>query len=95
MITQTENIQKRADFLKEEIGNQVGLELEKILGLIKAMTAKAFEIDGKKDDTGLYHAAYLAEDLLTEVTRNSFKKSLNYALDDLVSCAKYELDKSA
>lgn len=87
MITQKESMQKRADFLKEEISNKVGLELEMILGLVKAMTAKAFEIDGKKDDTGLYHAAYLAEDLLTKVTRNTLKSSINSALDQMVVLA--------
>lgn len=95
MIHEIDDIQKHADFLKEEISHTIGLKLEKILGLVKAMNAKAFEIDGENDDTGLYHASYLAEDLLREVTRNSLKNSINYALDSLVQRAKYQLDKSA
>lgn len=87
MITQKELIQKRADFFKEVINDQIGLELEKILGLVKAMGAKAFEIDGKNDDTGLYHAAYLAEDLLTKLTRKTLKASINLALDQMVALA--------
>jgi hypothetical protein len=87
MITQKERIQIRADFLKEEIKDGIGLDLEMILGLVKAMAAKAYEIDGKNDDTGLYHAAYLAENLLTTVARSTLKTSFNSAIDQIVALA--------
>lgn len=90
MIPQDVRIQNVVRFWKDELSREVKRDLRLTLGLLKSMVANAYELDGENDDSGLYHAAILAEERVTDL-HQKLEGMIATALDDVVLA----LDKPA
>ena len=84
MIPQDVRIQNVVRFWKHELSRQLQHDLRLTLGLVKGMVAKSYELDGEKDDTGLYHAALLAEERIYDL-HEKISGMIGQSFDDVVA----------
>lgn len=84
MIPQDVRIQNLVRFWKDELSRQLQHDLRLTLGLVKGMVAKSYELDGEKDDTGLYHAALLAEERIHDL-HEKLSGMIGQSFDDVVA----------
>jgi hypothetical protein len=89
MIPQDVRIQNVVRFWKNELTRQIQHDLRLTLGLVKGMAAKAYELDGEADDSGLYHASLLAEERIYDL-HEKLATMIGESFDDVVAA----LDKS-
>ena len=84
MIPQDVRIQNVVRFWKDELSRQLQHDLRLTLGLIKGMVAKAYELDGEDDTSGLYHASLLAEERVHDL-HEKLSNMIGESFDDVVA----------
>lgn len=92
MIPQDVRIQNVVRFWKDELSRQLQHDLRLTLGLLKAMVAKAYELDKEDGDSGLYHAALLAEERIYDL-HEKLGGMIGQSFDDVVAALDKEMEK--
>lgn len=87
MLTQNELVQSRADFWKRYFLEKTSPDIQRAIGLVRCMTANAYQVYGESDDSGFYYASLLLEDVLQQLLSTTLTNEIGVVVDMAVKDA--------